>query len=127
MYNIGSFVLHQAARVTPLVLLLALLAFSLRRSGASQDDLGSLAEADHMVRQFWLIHGWGPLVLILVLAVLFGVALENHWRMASLWVLPLWLLTTGRGRSWASLPTRNILTAAAIVQGVMIAAYAAGI
>lgn len=127
VHNMVNFVLHQVARVAPLLLLLVLLALSVRRKGASQDDSGGLAGTDDVARGFWLIHAWGPLVLMLMLAVLFGVALENHWGMASLWVLPLWLLTTGHGRRWASLPTRNILSAAAIVQSVMIAAYAAGI
>ena len=127
VHNIINFVLHQAVRVAPMLLFLALLAMSRRRKGVSHEDFGGTAGTDDMTRRFWLIHAWGPLVLMLILALLFGVALENHWGMASLWVLPLWLLTTGHGRRWASLPTRSILSAALIVQSVMIAAYAAGV
>jgi 4-amino-4-deoxy-L-arabinose transferase-like glycosyltransferase len=125
--TIVNFALHQAARVAPLLLLLVLLQLSMRSKGPSRDASGGPAATDEMAREFWRTHAWGPLVLMLMLAVLFGVALENHWGMASLWALPLWLLTTSHGRRWASLPTRNLLNAAAIVQIVMIGAYATGI
>ena len=124
MQNLVNFVLHQVVRLAPLLLLLVLIARSPDESTAASK---SAVVMDDRARSFWLIHAWGPLAIIVMLAALFGVAVENHWGMATLWALPMWILTTERGRRLASVPAATSLWAFAIVQGLMLGTYAVGI
>jgi hypothetical protein len=74
------------------------------------------SESDRDTRRFWLIHAWGPLVLMVLLAALAGVDLQMHWGTAFLWALPIWALTTGMFARTAVVDPRWVYGSAAIVQ-----------
>jgi 4-amino-4-deoxy-L-arabinose transferase-like glycosyltransferase len=121
--DIGGFLADQAMRVVPLSLLLVIL-----RRLPSVRSLGRgvylyMADTSELAAPLLAIHGWGPLVLMSSLSLLFGVDLQMHWGTAFLWVLPIWFLRTQHGRAIASLPPKTAFTAVALVQCVMLLAY----
>jgi len=120
-----NFWLHQAGRLVPLVVLLAVLAWRVNRSPAQADGSPDESTLDELARGFWRIHAWGPIAGITLLGLLFGVAVENHWGMASLWAIPFWILTTARGRRWATAPAGEVWWAASTIQALVVVVYVA--
>ena len=123
--DVLHFLLHQAGRLAPLLVLLAVLAWYTRtaqREAPIQVDVGSA----NLARRFWAIHAWGPLAGISLIGLVFGAAVETHWGMASLWALPFWILCTQGGRRWASASGSVIGWTTVAIQSLMIVGYVAG-
>jgi hypothetical protein len=78
-----------------------------------------------LARRLTAIHVWGPLAMILLLSLLVGVDLENHWGTPYLWVLPLWMLYGGTGEWLAAMGLKRILTGVIGMHIMMAAAYLA--
>lgn len=125
LYDVLSFLLHQCLRLAPLMILLGVLAWRTRVPVALPEATAG-DDADLLSTRFWRIHAWGPILGITLLGLFFGAAVENHWGMASLWAMPCWILTTARGRRWATAPLREVLWFALPVQALMVVGYLAG-
>lgn len=121
--NIAHFTANQITRVAPLGVILGALYWALRRQ-----DIDPPGEAPNDAvphgREMLAVHAWGPLLIMVLLSLLFGVDLEMHWGTAFLWVLPLWLLATPGGRKLAILRARTMLGVIAIAQVLMMAEFA---
>jgi 4-amino-4-deoxy-L-arabinose transferase-like glycosyltransferase len=114
------FLSSQLLRVMPVIVLSAVL-YAMGGRGAS----GSGREPEHeppnqSARRFWAIHAFGPLLMMSLLALLAGVDLEMHWGTAFLWALPLWFLSTSKGRVLIRLPVSQAMTAVGVVQALLI-------
>ncbi len=120
------FLLHQVGRIAPLAVLLAVLAWRARSDEESPAESAAAAAQLECASRFWLIHAWGPVAGIVLLGLLLGAAVENHWGMASLWAMPLWVLSTERGRRWAAAPVIDIALSALAVQSLMVVGNLAG-
>ena len=126
MYDALGFLLHQCLRLAPLAILLALLTRRMRAAPEQRSQAPLEPAGDAVARRFWAIHAWGPIAGIALLGVLLGAAVENHWGMPTLWTVPCWLLTTARGRRWATAPLGTVLRAAVPVQALMVVGYLVG-
>lgn len=114
--NILSFFADEAWRTVPAILMLRAM-YAVRESiPPSQGG----AATDAHVRQFWLIHAWGPMLMMFLLAALSGTALQMHWGTAFLWALPFWFLSTKLGSRLRSLSFPRALGCAAGMQTVLI-------
>ncbi len=125
LYDVLSFLSHQCLRLAPLMILLGILAWRMRVPGTLPGETSG-EDADMIAARFWRIHAWGPIVGITMLGLLLGAAVENHWGMASLWAISCWILTTARGRRWATAPLREVLWFALPVQALMVMGYLLG-
>jgi hypothetical protein len=120
MHAVLNFFAHQAGRLAPLFALLTVLAWRTHSSRAQPEGSSGKSAHSELAMRFWRIHAWGPILGITLLGLFFGVDVENHWGMASLWALPFWILTTARGRRWAAVPVSELLWAAVSIQALVV-------
>ncbi len=120
------FLLHQLGRIAPLAVLLAALVWRARTNAPDHTTSTHAGAHLEVARRFWLIHAWGPIAGIVVIGLVLGAAVENHWGMASLWAMPFWILSTERGRRWAAVPAVDVTLIALAVQAAMVVGYLAG-
>ena len=113
--NILSFFADEAWRTFPAVVLLRVM-FAVRDKKPPEKT----ASTDACVRQFWLIHAWGPMVMMFLLAAIGGTALQMHWGTAFLWAMPFWFLSTELGSRLKSLSLSRALACAVGMQALLI-------
>lgn len=121
--NIANFIADQILRLAPLGLVAGALYWKLRTHDAGPSKSPQIAEAP-FGRRMLAIHAWGPLALMVLLSLFFGVDLEMHWGTAFLWVLPLWFLATPSGRKLATLRSQTVLGIVVLAQLLMLTEFA---
>lgn len=114
--NILSFFADEVWRTVPAILLLRTMYVAKETKPPSEAG----AATDARVHRFWLIHAWGPMAMMFLLAALGGTALQMHWGTAFLWTMPFWFLSTKLGGRLRSLSFARALGCAASVQAVLI-------
>jgi 4-amino-4-deoxy-L-arabinose transferase-like glycosyltransferase len=119
-----SFTADQALRLVPLLILLLALRPFTKAVDAPTALERRTDEQLALLRRFLAIHAWGPLVIMNLLGLLFGLRLGMHWGTAFLWLLPLWLVATAWGQKLVCVQPRTILIGVAGVQIAMALSFA---
>ena len=102
------FLASQTLRVMPAIVLLVVMQGLAKRQSSAPTSLPPQPESALAV-PFWSIHAIGPLALMSLMSAVGGVDLEMHWGTAFLWALPMWYLSTARGRQVLRLPRGQLL------------------
>jgi hypothetical protein len=113
--RIFRFLGDEAWRILPAVVMLRVL----YAAGPKDQPLRAPTAADAGVHRFWLIHAWGPLLMMALLGAVGGVALQMHWGTAFLWAVPFWFLSTELGSQLTRLSLARALGGAAAVQAAL--------
>lgn len=107
------FFASQTLRVMPAILLLVVMHGVARRQYSAPQPL---PPQPALAVPFWSIHAIGPLAWMSLMSAVGGVDLEMHWGTAFLWALPMWYLSTARGRQVTRLPRGQLLGLLALGQ-----------
>ena len=70
------------------------------------------------------IHAFAPFVLMVLLTLMGGVALQIHWGTAYLWLTGLWFMSSDSGRKLARLPIPWLFAGLLLVQAFTLIQYA---
>ncbi len=113
--DILSFFADELWRTVPAIVMLRIM-YALKEGGR----LDRSTPADPRIRRFWLIHAWGPMLMMFLLAALDGTALQMHWGTAFLWAMPFWFLSTEVGSRLRGLSLSRALACAAGAQATLV-------
>jgi len=103
------FLSSQLLRVLPVIVLSAVMYRMAKRTAPAAPADSTTAPVSPAAHRFWMIHAFGPLSLMALIALFGGVDLEMHWGTAFLWALPLWFLSTNAGRTLMRLPMHRTM------------------
>jgi 4-amino-4-deoxy-L-arabinose transferase-like glycosyltransferase len=127
LLNILEFIGHHFGRVLPMLIIAVALLWLGRKQQLGFVASEPVDATDGRQRDAALllqIHAFAPFVLMVLLTLMGGVALQIHWGTAYLWLTGLWFMSSDSGRKLARLPIPWLFAGLLLVQAFTLIQYA---